>query len=139
MIGYSADFALRDGESVVVFASPERRCGETIAEFHALDGGDAVDNLGNPAFHAAEHGFADAGGQAGDGAFHDAAYAVARHPRRVNGGPHLCPGFRIEHRPLASDGVDFRIEGIEGGIPDTGDGGNMGGYGDAPLRQPLPA
>ena len=77
MIGFGSDLAVGDTESIIHFAAQTVSNGFACTEFQTLDRRYSIDNLGNPAFYAAEHGFAQSSGEAGNGAFNLAANAVS--------------------------------------------------------------
>ena len=137
IVGGGDDFSVHYGKIIVAAAARNTGAVEADAEFNALHSRNAVDNLGDLAFHTAEHGLADAGGETHDGAFDDAA-------NTVTGG--FCPGdpvphgfscFRIQYRKVWGYGFDFGIHGIKVRVAAFADGQNVGADADAHLLQPL--
>ena len=66
-----------DRDAVVGFAAPF--CGkvETIAEFHALHGADAEQQVRQPALHRIKEGFAHSGRHADNRTFQNPAHRIA--------------------------------------------------------------
>ena len=57
-------------------AAPQRGDPKTRSEFHALDSRYAIEHLGKPSLHTAEHGLSQPGREACDGALYNPADAV---------------------------------------------------------------
>ena len=128
---------IRNNVIVVILAAPQICGGKARTEFHTLHGGNAVDDLGNSTLHAAEHGFSHPGGKTGDGAFHNAAHAVAVTLGGGNGVAHPHPRVRLYHREIRLDGISIRGEGIKGRVGNARNGGNVGENLNSHALQPL--
>ena len=137
VVGGGDDFSIFHPEGVVALAAHHFRHTEARAELHALDGWDAVEHLGQLSLHAAEHGGAYARGQAGDGAFHDAANAVLGCLGLSDALPHFGASGFLQSGEGSQHGICFRVNRVKGAVPDSADHGNVGGNTDALARQPL--
>ena len=92
-------------ERVVVLGAAHARPGEAAAEFHALDGGNREEQVGDHAFGRVEEGLSQPQRNALHAAFDDAAYGVLLGGR---GAQHLVETLRVG---AASDLRDAGVEG----------------------------
>ena len=91
VIALSNDSPVFYGKGIIILAAPEPGRGEAGAELDALHRRDAEDGGGDPVLHPIEHGVAQPGRQAQDGALNDAAERIPLRPGRRDGGAHGLP------------------------------------------------
>ena len=65
MVGLGNDFAVDDFEIIIALAAGQTGTFKANTKFHTFHSRDSVDDLCDAAFCTAEHGFTDAGRQAG--------------------------------------------------------------------------
>ena len=128
------------GEGVVALTAAQIGSGSPHSEFQSLHRGNAIDDLGDSAFHAAEHGLAQTCGQAGDPALHNAAYAVTLGSGLGDGLLHTLSGRRGQNGEVGGDGTQIGVQGVESVfVGDSGDFGDFSADTDAHFAEPLQA
>ena len=124
-------------KGIVALAAPHLGRRKTSAKFQTLYSGDAVDNLGNPALHAAEHRFSDSRWQPGNHTVDFSANTVSILPGLFNALPHGQASFRVDYWEVIADlGNAMQRKRII--FPSAaGNAENPGANLNAPLLQPL--
>ena len=138
VVGHRADLPIVNGKGIVALAAAQIGGFTANAKFHGFHGRHAVNDLGNPAFHTAEHRLPQSGRHSGDVALDDAADTVTIRPCLGNFLPHPRPGIRGENGKIVSDQIQLGVQGIHLKIIFySGNGCNPRGNANAPFRQPL--
>ena len=122
---------------VIAPASGKAGTFKANAEFHALDGRNTINDLSNAAFYTAEHGFADAGGKAGNGTFDNAAYTIPGGTGLSNEFLHGLAGIGVQHRKIGWYRANFGVSGFKVTVTAFANGQNMSADADAHFLQPL--
>ena len=100
MVGSRDDAGSLHAERIVGPAARQPRKAEAQAELHTLDGGNAEQQRGQRAFHAAEKRLAQARGQAQDNRFQNPSHGIALGGGRLNGLRHGAGAQRVQHRKI---------------------------------------
>ena len=138
MVGAGAHLAgLVEVEGVVVLAAPAVGHGKAGAEGHPLHRRDGEGQPGDAVFHPVQHGVPQAGGQADDGALHQAAQGVQILLGLGDGPLHPCPGVRVQDGKVppsrGQEGLPVQVHGVIALVGDAPHGGDVG-----PHIDPLP-